>query len=242
MASDTEPKRATGFTMFDNYFLDHVMPRVTSAEWKIISAVLRMTVGWTDGKGGRKKEALMSIDQFAELTGLSREAANTAVIKACERTVVRRRTQQCGRQRSFSYAAVPRANLKGLTAVPHTGQEKLPFDSESEIPNRKFRLPTADSESEIPTANAPVLLSVKESRSKERHTQELATQTSVCIDQQIDRQRYKAYARAQPEIKNPNGWLIKAERTREYDSLVIDWEREQEAMIAEWERERAGNQ
>jgi hypothetical protein len=34
------------YTVVENYFFDHIMPRVSPAEWKVICAVIRETVGW----------------------------------------------------------------------------------------------------------------------------------------------------------------------------------------------------
>jgi hypothetical protein len=116
--------------MVENYFFDHVMPRVSCAEWKIVCAVIRETVGWN------RQDAELSVDRFMGLTGFAREAAQAAILNICHRTVVERRTIQNGRQRTFRYRAVPRANLKPL---PKLGQKRrqstLPFDV-TEFENR----------------------------------------------------------------------------------------------------------
>lgn len=120
MSVNTENK---GFTRVDNYFLDHVMRRVSGAEWKVVCAVLRMTVGY------QKQDAQITVDEFMSMTGYERQAVIAAVRNVVLRTVVERRSQQAGRQRTFRFRAVPRANLKELpNPEPGRRQSALPFD------------------------------------------------------------------------------------------------------------------
>lgn len=128
-------KSEPGFTKFDNFFLDRVMPKAGLAEWKVICAVIRETVGW------HRTDAEMSIDQIMARTGLASQAVVTGIKNACKRQVIKRRAQQAGKQRSFRYSADPRANLKDVPKPdPRRHQESLPFmsDGENQNPKRDF--------------------------------------------------------------------------------------------------------
>jgi len=63
----------------------------------------------------------------------------------------------------------------------------------------------------------------------------------VCVNQ-IDRRRYKTYARAQLGIIDPVGWATKAEQTRQWDEEVLEWEEGQRVReaerVAQLERQR----
>lgn len=108
--------------MVDNYFLDHVMPRVSGAEWKIVCAVLRQTIGC------QEEEARIEVSEFQAMTGYERQAVIAAIRNSCLRRVVARRLQQTGSQRNFRFRAVPRANLRTLPAADR--QDALPFEDE----------------------------------------------------------------------------------------------------------------
>lgn len=112
-----------GFTRVDNYFFDRVMPKVSGAEWKIVSTVLRATSGCF------QEDAEISIAEFMVMAKLQRQA----VIKALEdirlRGAVERRAQHKGRQHTFRFRAVRRANLKEIPEpTTRRKQTALPFD------------------------------------------------------------------------------------------------------------------
>src|SRR5215475_12530934 len=113
-----------GFTPFDNYFLDYIMPRISCAEWKVVCLVIRETIGKAC------EDAEIKLDHFMNLTSFERQAVVIAIRNACHRTVIERRTVQNGRQRTFRYKAIPRANLKELPKPDlRRHQSKLPFDA-----------------------------------------------------------------------------------------------------------------
>jgi hypothetical protein len=117
--SDKLPK----FTKVDNYFLDHVMPRVKGAEWKVICAVLRQTEGF------QREDAEISVEEFMSMTGHERQTVIVAVRNVMLRGAMERRAQQVGRQRTFRFRAVPKANLKELPEPgPEQLQSTLPFN------------------------------------------------------------------------------------------------------------------
>jgi hypothetical protein len=109
------------------------------------------------------------------LTGFASQAVVVAIKKARARTVVKRRAQQIGKQRTFRYSAVSKANLKGLKNTDaRNPQEALPFtsDSENQNPSRivKIKIPNHISDSENQNPNAPVLRSIKKDQDLKKHT------------------------------------------------------------------------
>ena len=119
------------------------MPRVSGAEWKIVCAVLRQTIGC------QKEEAKIEVSEFQAMTGYERQAVIAAIRNACLRGVASRRLQHAGGQRSFRFRAVPRANLKALPAADRRPeQDALPFGDEineiDEVAALGEKLPWAD--------------------------------------------------------------------------------------------------
>lgn len=113
----------SGYTKVENYFFDHVMPRVSCVEWKTICAVIRETVGWN------RDEAEISVERFMQLTGFARQAMMAGITKSRQRGSIARRTIRDGRQRTFKYRAIPHANLAALPEpAPRRKQDTLPFD------------------------------------------------------------------------------------------------------------------
>lgn len=216
-----------GYTKFDNYFLDKVMHKAGGVEWKVICTVIRDTRGW------QSDEAEITIERFIEMTGAKRSRLFEAITAACQRGVIRR-----PEQRSFRFQPIRRGNLHEVPKRDRRrrNQERLPF-AESE--NRTLENPKiGPTQSENRTLVGPLLISVKErSKEIETHTREAPVENPavensegaaprVCVNQ-IDRSRYKSYARAQARIEDPNAWATTAERTRQWDSDVLEWEAEQ---------------
>lgn len=115
--------------MVDNHFIDHIMPHVTGTEWKVVCSVLRKTVGWRSEEGGRREWAQISVDEFQKMTGHERQAVIAAVREMLLRTSIERRTQQMGKQRTFLFRAVPKADLKEASKPKRRRQQPaLPFD------------------------------------------------------------------------------------------------------------------
>ena len=53
MPDDAFPARSTPFP---SHLLDDAMPLLSDTEWRVLCVVVRQTLGWEDGQGGRKRE------------------------------------------------------------------------------------------------------------------------------------------------------------------------------------------
>ena len=73
---------ADPFTRFPHRMIDHLLPRVTPAEWKIISVIARETYGWN------RTEAPLSLRELARRTHLSKAGVEKALAALRERRVV----------------------------------------------------------------------------------------------------------------------------------------------------------
>lgn len=99
------------------------MPRVKGAEWKVICAVLRQTEGF------QREDAEISVEDFISMTGCERQTVIVAVRRMLLRKAIERRAQQFGRQRTFRFRALPKANLQELPPPqPEQLQSSLPFN------------------------------------------------------------------------------------------------------------------
>ena len=56
------------FTIFDNVILDYILPRISGSEWKILSVIIRKTVGW------HKEQDELSFSQLRQITGIRSDA------------------------------------------------------------------------------------------------------------------------------------------------------------------------
>jgi len=66
----------SGYTMFDNYILDVIMPELKPTHWKVLCFILRKTVGW------QKVEDGLSYSQIMEGTGIGNRTTVSGAIKA----------------------------------------------------------------------------------------------------------------------------------------------------------------
>lgn len=223
------------YTVVENYFFDHVMPRVSPAEWKIICAVIRETVGWECDVSAHRKcrraDAEISIDRFTALTGLASQAVVAAIKRACQRTVVHRYSQQTGRQRTFRYSAASRANLKELKRQDPCAQDPLPFASDGENQNPSpmvnTEIPKAVWDGENQNPSGSVLRSRKKDLDLNKHTSSAPSSpdSGVCVELElITEERYDAYADAHDL---GGGWVTVAKRTRDWDRRIVKWEEEE---------------
>ena len=209
----------SGYTKVENYFFDYVMPRVSCAEWKTICAVLRETVGWN------RQDAEITLDRFMQLTGFAREAMCAAVRRAVGRSVVQRRTVQNGRQRTFKYRAIEKANLKVLPKrEPRRRQEALPFDvlTSTEFENRtasrssEIELPTPLTEFDNRTPNVPVLIiDLKKEDLRERHTH--ATTNPASVEKSTASQCVRGSKFTRKQIRE-YAWA-----SHNFDSFLVDY-------------------
>lgn len=241
--------------MVAHYWIDRVMPQVSGAEWKVICAVLRSTLGWS------REEAEMKYDLFMDMTGNARQAVSSAVERLLKMELLDRRSKTVGKQLSFHYRAVQKANLKAVPKrPPKPPQGDLPFNV-TQFENQtstQFENQTAtefenqtNTQFENQTASAPVLICIKERRTKEINThthtrdprEDKAASQRVCLSKFSKRQcrefayasfnftrdmnaywegRGKKWLRVEG-IKNPEGWANAARRSGEHDEEIQEW-------------------
>lgn len=209
------------------------MPRVTAAEWKVITLVLRETVGWN-----QREDAEISLEQFIEGTGMERQTAMSAIKRALARTVLERRLQQVGRRRTYRYRAVLHANLKEVPVPgPLAKQEAFDFGTESKnwTPSRslKIRLPTPLTESKNWTPSPPVLLSMKERRSgsKEKHTQ------GEVIPEPVENSPLEAAGAAAPRVRSTSKpRSANPHKSRHHKSTIRLFAEAQHGYTLRWNR------
>lgn len=228
-------RREPGFTKFDNYFLDHVLPRVSGVEWKIISVIIRGTVGWQRPGGKHREEVELTNDRLQQLTGVASQALCAGIKKSLARGVVKRRPQQKGRQRTFCFSAIPRANLKSLELQLPSHQEPLPFVSDGDNHNAnsadrivKTTIATPLSDGDNHNANDLVLRSVKKSKDLNTHTgvdDPIVDGLCVCDDEFCfnNIRAHVDYAIARgDQVLNRAGLIKKIERERKaVDRMLI---------------------
>jgi len=88
-------QKAGGYTTFENEILDHIMPKCTPNEWKIVCATIRLTIGW------QKEYDWITIERYKQLTGIKGTGTcHAAVIKALNHRYIKRKP----RGRSFIYS------------------------------------------------------------------------------------------------------------------------------------------
>ena len=86
----------SGWTSIPNYILDN-MAKMESATFSVVLCVARKTLGYTNGNGGRKEWDTISLTQFQQMTGFSRQGIIEAVEDAINGKWIERR--QVGAQR-----------------------------------------------------------------------------------------------------------------------------------------------
>jgi len=85
-----------GWTQIPNYILDN-MAAMHRSTFAVVLSVARKTVGYSNGNGGRKEWDTISLSQFEQMTGLSRQGVIEAVEDAIAHKWIERR--QVGAQR-----------------------------------------------------------------------------------------------------------------------------------------------
>lgn len=66
-------------TPFPSRLLDEAMPVLSDTEWRVLCVVVRQTLGWSDGKGGRKGQDWLTQSQLKARTGRASEAVSRAI-------------------------------------------------------------------------------------------------------------------------------------------------------------------
>jgi hypothetical protein len=80
-----KPFARPGFTMFNNYILDHIMPDLSANGWKVLCVAIRQTIGWQDEEtaSGRREMEVISYSQFRQMTGIGSDQTVARAIKEC---------------------------------------------------------------------------------------------------------------------------------------------------------------
>jgi hypothetical protein len=80
-----KPFARPGFTMFNNYILDHIMPNLSANSWKVLCVAIRQTIGWQDeeAESGRREMEVISYSQFRQMTGIGSDQTVARAIKEC---------------------------------------------------------------------------------------------------------------------------------------------------------------
>ena len=80
-----KPFARPGFTMFNNYILDHIMPDLSANGWKVLCVAIRQTIGWQDeeAESGRREMEVISYSQFRQMTGIRSDQTVARAIKEC---------------------------------------------------------------------------------------------------------------------------------------------------------------
>ena len=226
-----------GFTRLANYFVDHQLSRISPAEWKIASVVLRDTVGWN------RPEAEISLDRFVRVSGMKRQAVVNAIQLAVRRGFIVRRTEQVGRRRCFFYHVVERANLRNVERPKRVRQTRLPFvlpkgtEFEKQTPSRSMKIKLG-TECENQTPSRPVLIiDLKKGGSLNTHTKKAAAPRAC--GSRFEKELIRQYAWANHHfvdkwnatnpgrkiagIRNPDGWAKIAYRTGDDDEQIQEW-------------------
>ena len=78
-----KPFARPGFTMFNNYILDHIMPDLSASGWKVLCVAIRQTIGWQDeeAESGRREMDVISYSQFRQMTGIGSDQTVARAIK-----------------------------------------------------------------------------------------------------------------------------------------------------------------
>lgn len=113
------------YTTFPNDVLDYVMPICSGAEWKIVCAIVRRTLGWN------KTTDRISISQLIKDTGLSRQTVVDATASAVETGYI----LKTPRGNSFEYTLNKDFELNDPIK---NSQENRPIENDENIEQSNF--------------------------------------------------------------------------------------------------------
>jgi hypothetical protein len=238
------------FTKVPNVFLEDWVNILGLVEIRIMAAILRGAFGWH-----KTETKPLSVSQLSEVTKRDR----TSVMKALERLIghgiVGR--SRLSRREAFAYGLIMRSAFKPLKEAPPPAKQKsLPYDvrplsSRGNSTTGEVVKPRPLSSRGNSTTQPPVLISIKESRSKDTHTpvaseaapvENIAVSQRVCVSRFSEQERMQ-YAEAQ-ERSLGGGWVTVSGDGRS-DALIqryFDRLAEEEKRHAEWEAARAKRQ
>ena len=72
------------YTTMDNFIIDHVMPKISGSAWKVLTVIVRKTIGWhkeQDEVSFRQLQILTGIKSFTTLTKALKELESKDIIK-----------------------------------------------------------------------------------------------------------------------------------------------------------------
>ena len=178
-------------TPFPSHLLDDVMPVLSDTEWRVLCVVVRQTLGWEDGQGGRKREDWLTQSQLKARTGRASEAVSRAVDGLVQKGLIQVRSEagellSTPRERQRS----PGKMLFGLAPHVPGPPEAAPNAAISPAPNalaqaQGLREETGSSESEEGSSQSEQGHSVSELRKANttKETQDKTTSIGVQPDQ-----------------------------------------------------------
>ena len=78
-----------GWTQFPNSLIDLYMPKLTDTEWRLLTIVVRQTVGWHETETGRRKTMdWLTQSQLKRKTGRQSAAISSALASLIDRGIV----------------------------------------------------------------------------------------------------------------------------------------------------------
>jgi phage replication O-like protein O len=107
--------------MFDNAVIDHLMPQLSPTEWKVLTLIVRKTVGWN------KEEDSISYSQIKDGTGIKSDATISKAIKALVGLDVVRTRVNGDRWKANSY------RLNRSFVLPSTTENEVEPTSKNEV-------------------------------------------------------------------------------------------------------------
>lgn len=72
------------YTTMDNFIIDHVMPKISGSAWKVLTVIIRKTIGWhkeCDEVSFRQLLGLTGIKSFTTLTNALKELEDKKIIR-----------------------------------------------------------------------------------------------------------------------------------------------------------------
>lgn len=100
-----KPLARPGFTMFNNYILDHIMPDLSPNGWKVLCVAIRKTIGWANGTtlSGRKEKDRIAYTQFLSGTGIGGRSTLSRAIQECLEKEYLLRSPSPNHDQAFDY-------------------------------------------------------------------------------------------------------------------------------------------
>jgi hypothetical protein len=202
------------FTKVPNIFLDEWVNILGLVEIRIVAAILRRTFGWH-----RKDSGPLSVTELSEITRRSRPLVVKALARLRGFGIVN--GSRLSRQEPLAYGLIMQPEFKALKEVPPPAKQTvLPYDVHHFSSKENLTTETASvvketlplSGKENLTTEAPVLRSIKESRSKETHTH--AVREAAPVENIAARQRVCGSKFEKPLIRKY------AYASRDFDHMV----------------------